>query len=75
MNHYSYNGRIYVRPTGRGICFVDPAPDGTTEQLEDHLAEGYWETTMTFRRLTDAEAQQAQKEFSRALRSVAEPLP
>lgn len=45
---FDYTGRAYVRPNVRGICLLD----GSEDQLEEQMNEGFWHLTVTARRLT-----------------------
>lgn len=57
---YHYNGRVYVRPLGRGIRLID----GPRDYLEDTMEEGYWTIDITARKLEGKEVEEARKRLN-----------
>jgi len=46
---FQYNGKIYIRPIGRGICLEDDQDDD--RQLEERLPEGYYHAKILITKL------------------------
>ena len=48
---FKYEGRIYVRPVGRGIDLLDEKDDHLRQSLEELLAQGNFFMMLEVRRL------------------------
>jgi hypothetical protein len=59
---FEYDGKIYVRPLGRGICLVDENGNLSDGQLEDdYLPEGYLHAQIVVTRLSEDENEKLHK--------------
>lgn len=63
MNEFSYEGRVYVRPIGRGIVLIDGPSAGS--YFEAEAPEGYFRLKATLEPLSDAEDLQAREDHHR----------
>lgn len=52
---WSYTGRVYVRPTGRGIVLDDLVPENDENHLEGIVPEGGYVARLVFEPVTSEE--------------------
>lgn len=61
---FKYDGRVYVRPVGRGVVMLDSIREREL-YVEDCVPDGYYRLRLTFESLPEDEARAAREEMAR----------